>query len=200
MNDNIVMNDNKPDFFIETFWLDFKKSMINFYEYYNIKRPINIWSDKLNLLQKSESYDKIEKNIRDFISLYAIDVMRKRQVYHMGILITNIKRWNKLSIKYNFCNDEKIKYFNIIFLLIDLFDNINTFTDDIKNEIFDQIELFILYNDLTIIIKYAIQYKKANILDKIRAFTDLNKIIKENYNIDLPENISGRKMLKYFEN
>ena len=194
------MNDNKPDFLIETFWLDLKNSMINFYEHSKVKRPINIWSVKLNIFQKNEKYDKIEKNIRDFISLYAIDVIRKRNGYHMGILITNIKRWNKLSTKYNFCSDEKVKYFNIIFLLIDLFDNINTFNDNIKNEIFDQIELFILYDDLTIIIKYSIQYKKANILDKIREFTDLTQIIKEKYNIDLPENISGKKLLRYFEN
>jgi len=194
------MSENKPDFFIETFWLDLKRSMVNFYKYYNLKRPINIWSNKLNLLQKDKKYDDIEKNIRDFISLYAIDVIRKRESYHMGILITNIKRWNKLSAKYNFCNDEKIKYFNVIFLFIDLFENINSLDEPFKSEIFDQIELFILYNDLSIIIKYAINNKKCNILDKIREFTNLNKIIKKIYNIDLPENISGKKMLKYFEN
>ena len=87
----------KPDFEIEQFWLGLKDSMINFYFDKIIKRPIFNWSNKLNLLQKEEKYNEIEMNIRNYISLYGIDLMRKNDSYHFGILKTNIK---KDGIKY----------------------------------------------------------------------------------------------------
>lgn len=192
------MDDKSPDFHIETFWLDFKKSMINFYENNKINRPINIWSDNLNKLQEEKKYDKIQQNIRDYISLFAIDLLRNNDSYHLGILITNIKRWNKLSLQYNFFTNNGPKYYNIIFLLIDLYENILSFDKRECDEILNQIELFVLYNDITLLIKYAIKFNKGGMLDKIKSYTNLNEKIKEIYNIELPNNISGKKLLKYF--
>ena len=56
----------------------------------NINRPINYWSDNLNNLQKNKDYQHIEINIRDYMSLYAIDLLRHNALYHIKILITNI--------------------------------------------------------------------------------------------------------------
>ena len=119
------MNNNKPDYYIETFWLDFKVTMYNFYSQNNIKfcRPIDLWSNQLNILQKKEEYNLIQDKIRNFMSLYAIDLMKYNNLYHTGILVTNISRWDKISVKYNF-EKSNSKYHNIIFLLLDIYNSI----------------------------------------------------------------------------
>ena len=99
------MNKDDPDFEIEEFWLGFKKSMINFYEDNNI-RPIQYWSNNLNNFQSKKMYNNIEDCIKKYISLYAIDVLKVSNSYNIGILHSNIKRWNRISKKYCF-NDDK---------------------------------------------------------------------------------------------
>jgi hypothetical protein len=106
-HDSKINNDlkNNPDYHIEQFWLQFKSSMNNFYhEYKNQikKRNLDYWSSVLNNLQKNKSYCEIERLIRDYIICYGIDVMRCASGYHIRLLGTNIKRWDKLSSNYNF--------------------------------------------------------------------------------------------------
>ena len=148
---------SNPDYHIEQFWLYFKKSMYNFYNQndYKICRPIKLWSSQLNKLQKDKKYEDIEKSIRDYISLYAIDLMRVLNYYHLDILVTNIKRWNELTKKYNFTKT-KSKYHNIIFLLLDICKSLRKKEYTEVFNIFSQIELFIIYNDFSSLIKYAI--------------------------------------------
>ena len=55
--------------------------MINFYSETKINRPLNLWSNNLNELQKEKQYNKIEENIRDYISLYAIDLIKSMNKY-----------------------------------------------------------------------------------------------------------------------
>ena len=118
-----------PDHEIEQFWYSFKKSMENFYYSLNnnigLDRPIKIWSNNLNCLQKEKKYEEIENYIIEYISLYAIDIMRKGDNYNGRILFTNIKRWNKLSKKYkigiNENNGINVNYYNIVFLLFDIY-------------------------------------------------------------------------------
>ena len=63
--------DKNVDYEIEQFWLGFKVSMFNFYKNYeNINRPIQQWSDYLNLLQQKKDYEGIEECIVKYISLY----------------------------------------------------------------------------------------------------------------------------------
>jgi len=100
---NNTLNENNPDVHIEQFWIDFKKSIFNFYNFINGKcfpRNIDILSEKLNKLQKNKKYNIIEREIRDYIICYGIDIMRSGNGYHLNILKTNIKRWNALSDKY----------------------------------------------------------------------------------------------------
>ena len=100
------MSELNPDHHIEEFWLNFKNSMNNFYNATkSISRPITLWSDNLNNLQKNKQYDIIEKCIRDYISLYAIDILRCHGNYYFNILYINIKRWNVISHKYKFTLD-----------------------------------------------------------------------------------------------
>jgi len=188
-----MLNINNPDYEIESFWLSFKKSMNNYYSYTNTYRPIEYWSEQLNLLQQNKNYDEIQNKIKNYISLYAIDILRCSSGYNIDILKTNIKRWNKISLKYNFNNK---KYENIIFLLLDIFNIINDIDSTKCKIIYSQIELLILYEDFNDLIDFAIKHQKPSLLDKINNYSNINKIIKKIYNLDIDNNISGKKILQ----
>jgi hypothetical protein len=94
---------DKPDYHIECFWLSFKKSIDNFYTSIGSKflsRNVSRWSDKLNKLQREHTYELIEIHIRDYMVCYGLDVIRSGDSYHLSILGTNIKRWDKISKQY----------------------------------------------------------------------------------------------------
>ncbi len=207
----------EEDFYIEQFWLDFKKSMNNFYSELNgsnkniINRPINFWSNKLNELQKNKLYNLIEINIRDYMSLYAIDLLRTFSLYHTNILITNIKRWNTISTsnKFEIHIDNidiinKPRFINIVFLLLDIFNNLTNKCMSDNEElklIFSMVELFIINEDLTTIIDYAIKHNKPSIIDSINLFESQNnqtktyRYIENKYNIQLSPKMSAKKFI-----
>lgn len=191
--------EQKPDYYIEQFWINLKKSMINFYNNKSYKRPINFWSEELNKLQSFKKYDIIEKKIRDYISLYAIDLMKDNNTYNTDILNTNIKRWGKIANKYNFEKDDSI-YHNIIFLLLDIYRVIMRDDNIYTKIIFSQIELIIISQDFSSLIDYAIKNKKESILDKINKFTKINDYIKEKYDVIIDKFTSGKKILKLIDN
>ena len=192
----------KPDFEIEQFWFGLKASMINFYDTLDnsINRPINNWSYNLNNLQKKEKYNDIEKNIRNYISLFGIDVMRNRNLYHLNILRTNIKRWNNISKQFNFNKNDSKKYFNIIFFLLDIYESLYS---KLNNDEFicfsNEIELLIMYEDFDYLIEICIKHKMESILDKLSNYIDLIKVINNKYNLDIKNNYSGRKLLKVLQ-
>jgi hypothetical protein len=202
-----------PDHHIEEFWLNFKQSMNNFYgdsKASKLYRPIKQWSCKLNELQNNHDYDLIETNIRDFISLYAIDVLRTLSNYHMNILITNIKRWNVISNKISKFEIGEVKYINVVFLLIDLY---NTLTkciieNDENNgllDLFSVVELYIINEDFKPFIDYAIKHKKPSIIDKINEYefqhnrSGYNKYIETKFNIPLSPKMSAKKIFLKLE-
>lgn len=191
---------DKPDYNIEQFWFGFKDSMSNFYYDKKLRRPINKWSNDLNKLQREEKYQDIEKNIRNYISLYGIDVMRHIDFYNFGILKTNIKRWNNISNYYNFNKEETKKYYNIIFLLIDiykkLYDNISE-NDFI--EFSTEIELLIINEDFNSLIDICVKYKLDSIIDKLSNYIDVLKIINNKFNLKIKYNMSGKKLLKFID-
>lgn len=192
-----------PDHHIEEFWLGFKQSMTNFYKATNMPtRPITLWSDNLNLLQKEQNYDIIEKKIRDYISLYAIDVLRCQVNYYFCILHTNIKRWNLISLKYNFLNNDG-HYHNVVFMLIDIYYGITikgTHMDDVIKELFSMVEMYIINNDFTSLITYAIDNNKPSVIDKLNNYNDINNIIETKYNITLSPKTGGRKIISIIRN
>lgn len=191
-----------PDHYIEEFWISFKRSMNNFYEEFKcLSRPINFWSDNLNILQKNKDYHSIEINIRDYMSLYAIDLLRYNTIYHIGILITNIKRWNNISNRrFDMCD---VKYINIVFLLLDIY-NILTNKCSIENKeiniLFSVVEIYIIHEDFKIFIDYAIKNNKPSIIDRITEYENKNnkntgiKYIEDCYNVKLSPKISAKKI------
>ncbi len=102
----IKLNQNDPDFLIEEFWIGFKVSMLRFYHSVGIlDTPIKSWSDILNEYKKEKQYNLIEEKIKEFIGIYAIDVMKFEKLNENKdslLLMTNIKRWNKISNKFHF--------------------------------------------------------------------------------------------------
>lgn len=189
-----------PDHEIELFWLHFKQSMNNFYCNNDFKRPIIEWSDNLNNLQKDKQYELIEKCIKNYISLYGIDLIKYQSNYNLNILKTNIKRWNVIAVKYNF-NDNDKKYFNIIFLLIDIYDKLDKKLSNYEFKKFcTEIELLLIYKDFSYLLDLCIKYEMISVLDKINKYIDIVPYFNEKYNIILDKNISGAKIFNYIKN
>tara|TARA_B100000676_G_C17528456_1_gene556391 strand:- start:42 stop:623 length:582 start_codon:yes stop_codon:yes gene_type:complete len=165
--------------------------MLNFYRNHSFTRPIEQWSIRLNHLQSKKKYSNIQKLIVKIISLYAIDLMRTCDTYNAGILETNIKRFNRICKGIDSLEGfsmELINYNdNIVFLLFDIFRSIikNDGLDVLK-PLFVQVELYLLYEDYTPLIEYAMNNNKLNILDKLFKYSQLiYRFALDLYNIPL---------------
>lgn len=165
----LLLNKNDPDYHIEYFWIGFKKSMINFY--ISIKKNydhINIWSNILNQLKCEKKYDTIESNIRDYMAHYALDIIKNcsDSIYNDDILITNIRRWNKISNQFNF---EKSQNHNKIILIFMIFVELK------KDNSYIIIELDIIENNnFDKIIEYSLNNNKTKILEILKQIPDYN--------------------------
>lgn len=182
------LNIDDPDYHIELFWYNFKESMINFYSSgYRSSYPnknyehINIWSNKLNQLKMDKKYSEIENNIRNYISLYSLDLIKYSDtIYHDSILVSNIKRWDKISDMFNFeksPNHNKIIQLFYIFLTLKenevskdqiklYIDKLNIYkitNDNIDDIILDHKEQY--YDDFII---YALTNNKPRILELLK--------------------------------
>ena len=193
----------KVDYEIEHFWLGFKNSMINFYKNKLLNRPINNWSNNLNLLQSEKKYEEIEHCIIKYISLYALDLMRIDNGYNIGILNTNIKRWDKISNKYKFFSsrDSYNKNCNLITTLLDIY-SLLVNKDNIDRTIFNQIELFIFFGDFTDLIKYSRYNDIPSIIDKLlkydaTIFQQVKEVLQLEEIIKYP--ISASKIFKHLD-
>lgn len=188
-----------PDFEIEEFWYGFKQSMINYYQYIYKKEKITEikeWSKKLNILQSEKRYEDIEINIQKYIINYAFDLIKNNAEYYPNILLSNIKRWNKISNKYNFNNIENESY-NIMYKLFNIYnkimrrDSIHEYIDIVKDfEIDYKKEVFI---NLLI---FGIKNNEASVVEFSRKFFDIKEIVKNKFDIEINNNLSTIKLLK----
>ena len=195
------MNDDHD---IEQFWLLFKQSMLNFYgiaENRILRRPIEKWSETLNDLQKEKKYSDIEEAIHNYISLYAMDLIRCCSHYHINILNTNIKRWNRVAANHKCLglNKEDFRtYFNCVFMLLDVCSMLLEQGNDDVKELFSQYELYILNFDYTPLIKYAVDHNKVGMLDKLLKYDyygTLNVL-----GVELRVNYSAKKLMVQLKN
>ena len=168
LNTKLQLNPLDPDYHIEEFWYSFKNSIINFYT--SIKKSyihVNNWSSLLNLLKKEKKYLEIEKNILEFMGIYALELMKnKNTLYYDEILITNIKRWDRLSLKFNFSssiNHSKIIHLFIVIKEIKSDKNISKYLDEIE-----QVEKILETNNFDQLIKIGLENNRVKILDEIR--------------------------------
>ena len=188
---------------IEQFWLGFKTSMINFYKVNNVQRPIHTWCDNLNELQSIKEYEEIESCITKYISLYAIDLMRADDFYNIGILNTNIKRWDKISNKYKIFDgrDKTNKGCNLITTLLSIYTLLKE-RDKMDKFIFDQLELFIFFGDFRYIIQYARDNELPSIIDRLLKFDPkLFSQVKDVFWLDdsMKYPISAMKIFRYLD-
>lgn len=194
------MTENDLDYELELFYDGFKTSMKNFYRSQTFKRPIEIWSQRLNNLKKKEEYLDLQKLIIKIISLYAIDIMRVGDIYNGGILITNIKRFNRITIKNTVL--DKINFeTNIVFLLLDIFIILSKKNNLDYLLIFNQVELYIIYEDFTNVIEYAVQNNVPSILDKLFNYsTEIFNLACKLYNLDNTNKLSAKKFINLIKN
>jgi hypothetical protein len=185
---------------IEQFWLNFKGSLHNFYKVSVVKftRPIEKWCLHLNNLQQIQEYGKIEEAIIKYISLYAVDLMRVHDTYNMNILASNIKRWDEISRKYKIFSCEENEACNIIFVLTDIYIMLMT-KGKLKHELFDDLELFLFFNDYRTLIEFSVDHNTPSILEKLMKYNPLIFYqIQSRYNLSraIKPPISGNKLFK----
>jgi hypothetical protein len=213
LNTQIELNKNDPDYHIENFWYGFKQSMINFYTKHNLNY-INIyeWSNKLNKLKIDKKYNDIENSIREYISIYAKCILKHSydlSYYDDDILISNIKRWNKISCNYNFDKSNIHNKLLIVFLVIleikkskkNINDNIE-FIDYMNNE-YDDIDDIINNNNYDDFIIYGFDKNKSKILELLKIIPEYDlfnriKILFSKIPLNNYKNIKMEKICKLY--
>lgn len=182
LQSNPNVNPDDPDYHIELFWYGFKTSMYNFYIAYKINYGhIHTWSSHLNVLKSDKKYDEIEKSIRDYMSHYAFELAKSpKSNYYDKILISNIKRWDKISSHYKFKNCEK---YNKIILLFYIYNEIKQdnggYSHDDVNDMYHSIQTIDYThstNNFDSIIHYAISINKSKILENLRLIPGYNVV------------------------
>ena len=173
---DIGLNVNEPDYHIEVFWYGFKQSMINFYTKYNKPyHQIEDWSNRLNSYKYDKNYEKIESEIRDYITYYSFDLIKySTTTYDDDIFITNIKRWNKITSVYNFI--DSIKYCKILNLFMVYLELKNLKQYNLLSEL-DPIEQIIENNNFTKIVLYALHNDKSRLLELLKTIPDYDLIL-----------------------
>ena len=193
-------SESDPDKEIEIFWYGFKTSMINFYKQFKFNRPIDYWSNQLNFLKNMKKYGEIQNKILDYILLYAIDNIRVKDYNHSNILLTNIKRWKKISQLYIFDGYVPDKKIDIMICIYEFYINLtHKKNEEIYNKfsfMFDEIELLLIKHDLDKIIILAFENNQHGILKKLGDFIDCKKIISEYYNEEIINNMGYDKIYK----
>lgn len=207
--EQMELNKNDPDYQIEDFWYGFKNSMKNFYKNNGLKeREIQIWSNKLNEYKKDKKYSLIEQQIKEYIIIYALDIMKYDKINNCifsNILATNIKRWNKLSSKFHFGDLEKNEE------IIILFEAFNFIKCKMDKSLHPIIELFydfntIISNDYYYLTIHSLELGQVKMLDsiiKILGYEKIVKIINEIYPEIINQNdknITGMKLCRKYKN
>lgn len=189
-----------PDHDIEQFWLAFKQSMLNFYSAKHVMtRPIDYWSIKLNKLQTQHKYTEIEAHIKNYLSLYGLDVLRTESQYYINILITNLKRWDKIARSYKFFDAGNEK--NLVIILLEIAYTLLKKNKTIQG-LFIDVELYLLYEDFGKLLEYAIDNNAIGIIDKLMSYDAMNVLHKVNsiYGTSIEYKVagllSGKKIIK----
>ena len=189
----------RPDHDIEQFWLAFKQSMTNFYALKTIpSRDIQTWSDNLNLLQSGQRYSRIEKQIYNYITLYGLDLLRSGSRYHIGILITNIRRWDKVAAQHKILQSAHED--NIVTILLEIASSFIKSGTEFAG-LFEDLELYMIHDDYTRLIDYSIKNRKSTILDRLIKFNylavsdSLAELTGHDFSEFLANGISGIKLM-----
>ncbi len=190
---------------IKQFWQEAGQSMMgNFYRRYNIfERPIDDWNKHIKALTTGP--EDLQETIQDYLTLFAIDVLRRQCTYTIGILGSNLKRWHLLHQGNG----------NIVFFLVELHQTLTKGAvavaaaggeDDDLRRLFSGVELFLLNINTArhwaALVDYVIAHRKQGALEKLRTFFEQNVLlfdiyvhIEATYGVKLWEGMSAKKIL-----
>ena len=198
-DDNIITNNNVGGDVgggMKQFWQEAAYSMMgNFYRRYNMfERPILNWTAHIETLSLSRPED-LQESIQDYLTLFSIDVLRRQCTYTVGILGSNLKRWNLLHQGSS----------NILFFLVELYQTLvkgGATKQDLR--LFSDVELFLLHKSRhwAALVDYAVVHRKQGALDKMRVFFeqhlclfDIYVYIEATYGVKLQEGMCAKKIL-----
>tara|TARA_B100000768_G_scaffold181389_1_gene204184 strand:- start:1321 stop:1974 length:654 start_codon:yes stop_codon:yes gene_type:complete len=210
-----------PDKDIENFWLTFKNCITNFLKEFNVNLNINNIDEislVLNNFQKNKEYQNIEYTINNYMFFLIQKLLEKitylndkksSYLYYSKIILTNIKRWEKIREKKIFFKDP-IKNEDLYYLVVDCFKSciksiekkrnidiiIKFFINISSNIIFATNEKtkIIIYQKL---IDFAIDINVNSIIDIVKNKYDIAEYLNIKYDINLPKTMSGKK-INYF--
>jgi hypothetical protein len=177
---DVQLNKNDIDYEIELFWYGFKQSMINFYR--SIHKPyrqVEDWSNILNKFKLEKNYTEIESKIRDYITIYSFHLIKYgKSTYHDdSILMTNIKRWNRISEKFNFIQSGKHSTILTLFMIYLEFKKADLY--DFLSKL-PSLDILIEQNKFDDILKYSLENDKPKILELLKQIQTYNVVEKIN--------------------
>lgn len=155
--------------------------MINFYK--SVDKPyrqVDDWSNILNKLKIEKNYTEIESKIRDYITMYSFHLIKynKSSSYHNdSILMTNIKRWNRISEKFNLIQSSQHSTILTLFIIylefkkLDMYDflcNLPSIDILIEQNNFDDFLKFSLENDKPKILELLKEIQSYNVVERIK--------------------------------
>lgn len=189
--------DEAPDKHIEDVWIGIKTAVANTFYHHQIDKTIdlNTISENLNKLQTEKNYTMIEKTI-----LYAISdicrefIIHKIDVYNCHILDVQIKRWNKVTNKYQFFEKHDIRYVLenciLFYIYYKILTNSSKYNNLIKlfnhNDSIPKVEDII---DVSVLNNYHI------ILDKCNNYMCVSTYINNKYGTKFFKNTNGKKII-----
>lgn len=209
-----LLDTKNPDKHIEYFWYGFRASIPNFFKHYNLNftLPVDTWSKHLNDLQKDKKYLEIEKSIRFYMERFGWYVIMYGCYYNTNIFYSNIKRWNKISNKYNLNIEKYPSFFNVYFNIFhNLIKKKQKFKD--KPHLIKMLSIVRKYIDcydgneddeinniknLYQLLDQALKHKEEAIIDHIANICDIWTYINSKYKLNIIPGTKARKiLLKY---
>ena len=182
---DVQLNKNDIDYEIELFWYSFKQSMLNFYKSVNRScRQVEDWSNILNKFKLEKNYMEIESKIRDYITIYSFHLIKysKSNYHNDSILMTNIKRWNRISEKFNFIQSGKHSNILTLFMIYLEFKKANRYDFLLT---LPSIDTLIEQNNFDKFIQYSLENDKPKILELLKQVSNYNLV--EKINLLYPE-------------
>lgn len=183
---DVQLNKNDPDYEIELFWYGFKQAMINFYK--SVDKPyrfVDDWSSILNKFKLEKNYKEIESKIRDYITIYSFHLIKysKSTSYHNdSILMTNIKRWNRISEKFNLVQSSQHSTILTLFMIYLEFKKLDRYDFLLA---LPSIDILIENNNFDEFLKFSLENDKPKILELLKDIQNYN--IVEKINVLYPE-------------
>lgn len=199
----LVLSTNKPDKYMEYFWLTFKGNIIDHVGEKN-KKYIISFSKELDVLQTEEKYDEITKKISVFMNTHIDDICKyilRTNNHNLSMhLSTNIHRWikNDPNFKQSIENLFSVK---CVFVISKMYSKKNPH----RKKIFDWIyKIFtcdnsIYNNECNMMFKYAVKHNLASVVDLLKQKINLEIYTDDKYFDRIYHNTKGYKLIKFLQ-